>query len=250
MKRYRAILLDPPWDFDVWSQDTGQGRAAEAHYPTMSLDQLAALPVRDLMDDDCAVFMWFVWPRMPDALVLADAWGLQYKTLAFDWLKRTSTGRAWHMGMGYWSRANSEGCLLFTKGSPKRKGKGVRQLIPDVGQLSMFEPMVEPVGDHSAKPLETYLRIEALVDGPYLELFARIQVPGWDTWGFDAPNPIDWSPDVSHVRKGEMNLMLRQKRYLAALRRQRRREGRDRWTVRRRNIIDIMMREEDTCGAH
>ena len=134
--------------------------------------------------------MWACWPTLPDALKVGSAWGFEYKTLGFDWLKRSPNGGAWHTGMGYWTRANSEPCLLFTKGSPCRKSKSVKQLIADVGQLELCPPIIAPVGEHSAKPLEAYRRIMALVNGPYLELFARIAYPGWDTWGFEAPNPV------------------------------------------------------------
>ena len=191
-KQYGVILCDPPWDFKVWSADTGNGRSAEAHYPTVTIDDLCKIPVAELATDDCALFMWIVWPRMPDALRLGAEWGFTYKTLGFDWLKRTSTGSEWHMGMGYWTRANSEACLLFTKGNPTRKSKGIRQLIADIGQQELFPPIVAPVGEHSAKPHEQYSRIEALIDGPYLEMFARNSAPGWDAWGLEAPNCIDW----------------------------------------------------------
>lgn len=186
--RYSAIMIDPPWQFKVWSKDTGQGRSAESHYPTLDIDEMKKLPMHKLMADDCAVFMWATWPTLPDALALGVAWGLEYKTCAFDWLKRTSTGNAWHMGMGYWSRANSEPCLLFTRGKPKRKSKGVRQLIPDVGQMDMFSPpIIARVSAHSAKPNEAYRRVEQLVYAPYLEVFARRRRDGWDAIG----NEID-----------------------------------------------------------
>lgn len=198
-RRYAAIYADPPWYFEVWNRDTGQGRSAEAHYSTMTLSTLCALPVADLAAPDCALFMWATWPTLPDALRLGAAWGFEYKTLAFDWLKRTPQGTAWHTGMGYWTRANSEPCLLFTRGTPRRKSRGVKQVIADVGQQELFPPLVEPITVHSAKPFEAYRRIEALVDGPYLELFARVAWPGWDVWGNEAPNSIDWQRHVLAV---------------------------------------------------
>ena len=185
---YRVIYADPPWQFKVWS-DRGDKRngIAEAHYRTMPIEKLCALPVSTLATSDCALFMWATWPTLPDALRLGAAWGFEYKTCAFCWLKRTPNGNSWHVGMGYWTRANSEPCLLFTRGAPKRKSKGVRQLIADVGQQELFPPIVEPLTIHSAKPFEAYRRIEALLDGPYLELFARNAWPGWDCWGNEAP---------------------------------------------------------------
>lgn len=197
MKRYSAILIDPPWNYRVWSKK-GAGRSAESHYPTMSIDDLQALNLQALMNDDCVLFMWVTWPLLPEALELGAAWGLQYKTCAFDWLKRTSSRKAWFMGMGYWTRANSEPCLLFSKGSPKRRGKGVRQLIvEDDSQLSLLPPIIAPVAAHSAKPIEQYSRIEALVDGPYLEVFARAPRSGWDAIG----NDID-GQDIRDVLQG------------------------------------------------
>lgn len=188
MKRYGAIMIDPPWSFRVWSKATGQGRSAESHYPTLDIESMCNLPMHRLFAGDCAVFMWTTCPTLPDALRLGKAWGLTYKTFAFDWLKRTSTGNNWHMGMGYWTRANSEPCLLFTKGKPERKSKGVRQLIvEDHTQLSLFPPLVSRVLAHSAKPDEAYRRVEQLVDGDYLDVFARRTRPGWDAIG----NEID-----------------------------------------------------------
>ena len=178
---YGVLYIDPPWKFKVWSRDTGQGRSAESHYPTMSLDELRKLDVEKLMNPDCAVFMWATWPTLPEALLLGEAWGLQFKTCAFLWAKMnkhmngrfavTEDNANWFMGMGYWTRSNTEPCLLFTKGFPKRKAKNVRQLI------------VSPIGKHSEKPIEVYSAIESLVEGAYCELFARQERIGWDRWG-------------------------------------------------------------------
>lgn len=181
MKKYGAILIDPPWSFQVWSKDTGQGRSAEAHYPTMTPEALKALPMQTLMADDCAVFMWATFPTLPQALELGKAWGLEYKTCAFLWAKVNkraenrwsypSDESNWFMGMGYWTRANTEPCLLFTKGSPKRKSRSVRQFIASV------------IRRHSQKPDCIYDRIEQLVEGDYCEVFARQTRIGWDSVG-------------------------------------------------------------------
>lgn len=207
--QYRVLYADPPWQFKVWSRPAKSaynhngkggllrgGRSAEDYYRTVPTDLLCTLPVGDLAAPDCALFMWAVWPNLPDAFKLGAAWGFEYKTLAFDWLKRSPNSTTWHTGMGYWTRANSEPCLLFTKGSPKRKSRSVKQLIAEVRQQELFPPMIEPITVHSAKPFEAYRRIEALLDGPYLELFARVKWPGWDTWGHEAPDSIEWNPDI------------------------------------------------------
>lgn len=172
---YGAILIDCPWSYRVWSADTGQGRSAESHYPTMTPDELLDLPIRNLAAKDCALFMWATMPTLPQAIALGEAYGFTYKTAAFTWVKTLRRGFGWHFGMGYWTRANAELCLLFTTGSPKRKERNVRQII------------IAPVGIHSAKPDEQYERIERLVSGPYVEVFARRARPGWDAIG----NEID-----------------------------------------------------------
>jgi len=195
--RYQVIYADPPWAFRAWGQPNRKitgGRVAEAYYPTMSTEAICRLPVAELAAPDCALFLWGVWPSLPDALKVGEAWGFTYKTLAFDWLKRSPNGGAWHTGLGYWTRANSEPCLLFTKGSPRRKSKGVKQIIADVGQGELMPPIIDRLTVHSAKPFEAYRRIEALLEGPFLELFARVSWPGWDAWGNQAPNGIDWRP--------------------------------------------------------
>jgi N6-adenosine-specific RNA methylase IME4 len=109
---FKAIYADPPWSFRVWNKDTGNGRSAESHYGTMSMAELAALPVAELAADDCALFMWACWPSLPEALGIIDAWGFTYKTCGFDWMKAKASqidmfrddGDV-QVGMGYWTRA-------------------------------------------------------------------------------------------------------------------------------------------------
>lgn len=175
---YGAIMADPPWSFRVWNKDTGQGRSAESHYGTMSMDDIAALPVADLAAEDCVLFMWACWPSLPDALQIIERWGFTYKTCGFDWMKAHAgqiemfrDDADVQVGMGYWTRANSEPCLLATRGKPKRRNADVRMGI------------IEPRRQHSRKPDCVPSRIERLVEGPYLELFARTQRPGWTVWG-------------------------------------------------------------------
>lgn len=172
---YEVIYADPPWTFQVWNKDTGSGRSAESHYPTLNREELRSLNVQSLANRDCALLLWSVMPNLPEAISLGEAWGFKYKTCVFTWVKQTITQTKWHIGMGYYTRANAELCLLFTKGHVKRKSKAVRQLI------------VAPVTKHSAKPHEAYERIEALFHGPYVELFARNTREGWTSIG----NEID-----------------------------------------------------------
>lgn len=171
--RYGALLADPPWGFRMWSGKRGTPhRCAEDHYHTMTLDDLLGLPVADIAAPDCALFMWVVDSHFDVAMDLGRAWGFGFKTRAFEWLKLTSQGNP-RIGMGYWTRKQTETCLLFTRGAPRRCSRGVRSLIQ------------APRREHSRKPDEQYERIEALVAGPYAELFARHRRPGWDAWGLE-----------------------------------------------------------------
>ena len=172
---FGAIYADPPWKFETYS-DAGQDRSPD--YSTMSSAAIEALQVGDLAAPDCVLFIWIVWPMLEHALRVVDAWGFTYKTCAFSWIK--ADGKQINLfadeipvqiGTGYWTRANSEVCLLTTRGSPKRRHSDVRQAI------------VEPRRQHSRKPDCVYERIERLVAGPYLELFARTTRPGWTAWG-------------------------------------------------------------------
>lgn len=172
---YGAILVDPPWQFDAWSK-AGDGRSAQQHYGTMDVKQMVRLPVIDLAAKDCVLFCWATWPHLKSALWLVSAWGFTYKTCAFSWMKADpyclfADDTTPDMGMGYWTRANTEPCLLATRGKPKRLDAGVRQGI------------IAPRREHSRKPDDIHARIERLVNGPYLELFARAPRTGWDVWG-------------------------------------------------------------------
>ena len=122
IEKYPIIYADPPWRY---SAKKVQG-AAENHYPTMSIDELCALPVAELAAKDSALFMWATFPQLPEALRLIRAWGFTYKSVAFVWLKKNRKADSWFYGLGFWTRANAEVCLLATKGQDvyKRQGKG------------------------------------------------------------------------------------------------------------------------------
>lgn len=175
---FGAILVDPPWGFQTWSgpEKKVASRGTVAPYQTMEITELSELPVAELAAPNSVLFMWIVWPTMPEALALMEFWGFSYKTCAFCWMK-ADPYRLWaleedvRMGLGYWTRANSEVCLLGTRGKVKRQDNSVRQGI------------IEPIRQHSRKPDGIHERIERLVAGPYLELFARQSRPGWTTWG-------------------------------------------------------------------
>jgi len=166
---YGVIYADPAWLFSVRSPK-GEGRSARSHYSVMDLDAIKALPVAELAAPDCVLLMWAIDPMLPQALEVIRAWGFTYKTVGFYWMKTNRDGSPF-TGMGYWTRANPEQCLLATRGSPKRLARDVARLI------------VSPRREHSRKPDEVQGRIERLLPGPYVELFARQQRPAWDAWG-------------------------------------------------------------------
>jgi N6-adenosine-specific RNA methylase IME4 len=173
-EKFAVIYADPPWEFKVYS-GKGKQRSAERYYDTSSVKAICALPVAALAADDCALFMWAVMPELPGALEVIRAWGFEYKTAGFAWIKQNKSGEGIFTGMGYWTRANAELCLFATRGSPQRIAKDVPQVI------------LSPVGEHSVKPGEARKRIERLLLGPYLELFAREPVEGWTVWGNEIP---------------------------------------------------------------
>lgn len=169
--KVNIILADPPWSFQTWSQ-AGNGRGAERHYPTMTFESICSLPVKDLADDSAALFLWAVWPSIFEARRVMEAWGFTYRTCAFLWVKAKRSGIGFHTGMGYYTRANSEACLLGVRGKMPVSAHDVTQVI------------YSPVREHSRKPDEQYSKIERLYPGGrYLELFARRKRAGWLAWG-------------------------------------------------------------------
>jgi N6-adenosine-specific RNA methylase IME4 len=120
------------------------------------------------------LFLWCVMPQLPEALAVIRAWGFEYKTCAFVYVKQNADGNGLFNGLGMWTRSSAELCLLATRGSPRRLNADVRQVI------------LEPRREHSRKPDAVAERIERLVAGPYIELFSRQPRKGWDAWGNQA----------------------------------------------------------------
>lgn len=175
----KLLLADPPWEFMTYSGGAVPQRAPEQHYPVMSLDELKALPVADLMAKDSGLVMWFIDSHLDQALALGRHWGFTFKTILFVWVKvGKKDPNVRPITMGHWSRKQTEIALLFTRGKPKRLDAGVRQLIETDDHV-----IHAPRREHSRKPDEQFERIERLVAGPYAELFARKHRPGWVVWG-------------------------------------------------------------------
>ena len=179
-RRYSVIYADPPWAYKQQGGAKGRG-TAKAHYDTMQTAEICALPVKEIATEDALLFMWATFPNIKDALEVMEAWGFGYKTAAFVWVKTNAKSGSLFWGMGSYTRANAEVCLLGirkkTKAGKCVKAHNIHQIIQ------------APYTRHSEKPPETRERIKALTgsEGGYLELFARQAAPGWDCWGNEAP---------------------------------------------------------------
>ncbi|WP_298983473.1 MT-A70 family methyltransferase [uncultured Roseibium sp.] len=205
-KDYQVIYADPAWRHLTWS-NLGKGRSPERHYDCLSLEEIKAIPVADWCAKDCALFIWGLDHMLPQTLEVISAWGFEFKTIAFNWAKlrkrfdpnEIATGqyfvdKSYAVGMGYWTRANPELCLLATRGKPKRVSKGVRRLV------------VDPVREHSRKPDRIRGDIVDLCgDVPRLEMFARSAAPGWDVIGneTDKFSPVPPVPSDLTPRSGQ-----------------------------------------------
>ena len=135
--------------------------------------------INKISDKNCILFIWVTYPCLKEALKVIDAWGFKYKTCGFTWVKKNKKSDSWFWDMGYWTRANSELCLIATKGKVKRISKKVHQIIDT------------PIEQHSRKPAIVRDKIIELVgDLSKIELFAREKVPGWDAWGNEIESDI------------------------------------------------------------
>ena len=169
-KKYQIIYADPPWQFKNYNDKTAKNWVGE-HYSCMSTQDICNLQISDIAGDNCILFIWGTFPKLPDCLEVIKAWGFTYKTLGFNWYKENQN-RALFLGMGYWTRSNSEYCFLATKGHPKRIGTNVFQIVR------------YPRLKHSEKPPIIRDKIvELMGDLPRIELFAREKTEGWDVWG-------------------------------------------------------------------
>ena len=177
VKKYQIIYADPPWQYSF----SGTRKVKNDDYQTPKADFLYSLDVASISDKNCALFMWVIFNRLQEALNVISSWGFTYKSCAFTWVKRNSNSMGWFWGMGGWTRANAELCLIATKGKPKRESAGIHSIVDT------------PIMKHSRKPDEVVRdRIVALCgDLPRIELFARRKVEGWDCWGNEVESDIE-----------------------------------------------------------
>lgn len=198
-----VLYVDPPWTFTTFSEDPGN-RAPP--YPTMSMEEIAALPLYELAQRDCWLYCWTSGPYLQHTLdIIRDHWGFTYSSTAFTWVKLKSKGTGFHRGLGKTTRKNTETVLLAKLGSPPILARPDELLVTveeDEGEV-----FISPVREHSRKPDEIRDRIQEMARGPYQELFARQRVEGWRAWGNQCNR---WAPivrgttdaDVQGVRPG------------------------------------------------
>ena len=184
IKKYSIIYADPPWEYKQSGSKTNSRGMAKQHYNTMSTEEICNLPVKEIKTDDCICFMWATFPNISEALKVFEAWGFEYKTAAFVWVKKNKKSNTNFWGMGAYTRANAEVCLLGisknTKASKQVKAHNVHQIIE------------APVEEHSKKPdIVREKIVELLGDFPRVELFARQKTDGWDVWGNEVETDID-----------------------------------------------------------
>ena len=178
--KYGALLVDPPWKYQMRS-DKGYEKSPEAHYKTMTLEELKALPVGHLAGPDCLLFMWSTWPHLPVAMELMAAWGFIYRT-GGSWTKRTKNWKL-HMGTGYRVRGATEPFLIGKIGAPETGSKSERNYLDEPEQEDGWG--IEALRrEHSRKPDQMRELVERLCPRAYCaELFAREPWPGHEVWG-------------------------------------------------------------------
>jgi len=180
VKKYQIIYADPPWSYKDTQKSGGTAYfGASVRYNTMNNLDIAELPIDNLADTDCTLFIWATSPLLPEALKVINSWGFKFKTVAFCWNKQSKNGK-WISNMGRWTMGNIEICILAVKGHPKRIAKNIKQLV------------IAERKRHSEKPDEVRNRIVKLMgDLPRIELFARQKTEGWDAWGNEVESDID-----------------------------------------------------------
>jgi len=178
-KKYQIIYADPPWRFNYRHSENDLSGHNEGNYSLMKLQDIKDIPIQNISDDDCSLFLWVTDPLLQEGIEVMRCWGFKYKTVAFTWIKTNLNNKRYWLGMGYWTRSNPEMCLLGTKGKIKRISSNVHQLV------------ISNRREHSRKPDEVRDRIVQLIgDVSRIELFARDRFEGWDTYGDELPNTI------------------------------------------------------------
>ena len=181
-RKFHTVMADPPWRFTNRTGKIAPEHRRLARYETMTLDDICALPVADVVADPAHLYMWVPNALLPDGLAVMKAWGFNYKSNII-WHKIRKDGGSDGRGVGFYFRNVTEILLFGTR------GKGARTLAPGRRQVNMMQTRKR---EHSRKPDEQYELIESCSRGPYLELFARGTRTKWTYWGNQANK--DYAP--------------------------------------------------------
>ena len=187
IKKYQIIYADPPWQYNNRANSgTKFGGGAAKHYNLMSMEEIKKLPINELADENCVLFLWVTFPLLDEQIKLFEEWGFRYKTLGFSWIKLNKNNNKPCFGIGFYTKSNCEVCLMGMKGKLKPVSNKVSSAVLSVRR------------EHSRKPDEIRDKIvELFGDLPRIELFARNKTGGWDTWG----NEVDCSIDLYKYKK-------------------------------------------------
>lgn len=210
--KFSIVYADPPWFYPARRNPlTRFGRGVSGQYPVMKTEEICALPIASLCADKCALLMWSTWPALEEAMRVIEAWGFEYKTIGFLWVKvnrkmirdkpfilaqkMISMGVINFLnwlacfGVGFYTKSNTEPCLLAMRGSPV-----VRPITNTISSV-----VFAPRGRHSAKPPEVREKIvELFGDIPRVELFAREASPGWGIWGNEVESTFEMETVAKH----------------------------------------------------
>lgn len=186
--QYQIIYADPPWFYNDRKCGSSKfGLGSVGTYGCLPAERISWIPVQDWAAPNCALFLWATWPNLPAALHVMRMWGFEYKTLGWNWVKTNKNSGTPFFGTGFYSKSNTEPCLLGIRGKMTPETNAISQII------EAEEMFVHPArtGRHSEKPAMVRDRIvELFGDLPRLEMFARERAPGWDSWGNEI-NPLD-----------------------------------------------------------
>ena len=172
-KKYNIIYADPPWKYNNRANHKTRFRGgACGHYDLMSFEEIKNLPMKEISDKNCVLFLWCTFPFLEEQITLFNHWGFKYRTVAFTWIKTNPKNKKPFFGVGYYTKSNAEICLLGIKGKLKPISNKVSSVI------------ISKRREHSRKPDEARDKIVKLFgDLPRIELFACEKVQGWDVWG-------------------------------------------------------------------
>jgi N6-adenosine-specific RNA methylase IME4 len=193
-RRFRTILADPPWRFQNATGKVAPGHKRLNRYGTMGLSEIEALPVAEIADETCHLYLWVPNALLPQGISVMRAWGFAYKS-NIVWHKVRKDGGSDGRGVGFYFRNVTE-LILFGV-----RGRNARTLAPGRRQVNMIETRKR---EHSRKPDEQYDLIEACSPGPYIELFGRGVRDGWTSWGHeaDASYRPRWKTYANHSQAG------------------------------------------------